>query len=133
MLTIENMARVVHDVNRAFHASYGLGQPLWDDLTPEGQEDLIQCVFAHIEDDDMSVMEVHDAVFEALSKDGWTLGPPDREKKQRPDCAPWSELHQQWKTHAFIVRGTIFALAQENFRMTAELVNRMSPENADAV
>lgn len=104
-MTIEDIAQVCHEANRAYCTSLGdNSQPPWEDA-PEWQRksarDGVKFVLANHH---APVSANHEAWMAAKLADGWQWGPKkDPEKKLHPCLVPFGELtkEQQAKDHLF--------------------------------
>jgi cytochrome c1 len=115
-LTVEDIAKACHEVNRAFCASFNDPvPPPWDEA-PDWQKQSVIAGVQNVMDNDadkekyVSARDNHDKWMERKLRDGWTYGPiKDPEKKQHPDLLPFDSLpkEQQAKDRLFLatVRG----------------------------
>jgi hypothetical protein len=115
-LTVEDIAKACHEVNRTFCASINdHSHPPWDEA-PDWQKQSLIAGVQHVMDVDadkdkyVSAQDSHDRWMESKLREGWTYGPiKDPEKKQHPDLLPFDSLpkDQQAKDHIFLhtVRG----------------------------
>jgi cytochrome c1 len=115
-LTVEDIAKACHEVNRAYCAALNdFSQPPWDEA-PDWQKQSGIAGVQHVMDIDADkdkytcAHDIHDKWMEHKLREGWTYGPvKDPEKKQHPDLLPYDRLpkEQQAKDKLFlaIVRG----------------------------
>lgn len=103
-MTLDEIARVAHEGNRAYCRALGdYSQPLWDDA-PEWQR-----VSSRMGADlhtmgDFGPEASHAAWMKNKTDEGWVYGPvKDVEKKEHPCMVPFEQLplEQQIKDHLF--------------------------------
>jgi len=104
-LTVEEIARVCHQVNKAYCASTGdLSQPEWE-LAPKWQkESAVIGVQSHIDFHQLPE-DSHAAWMKHKESDGWVYGETkDPEKKTHPCMVPYEQLPsaQKVKDYLFI-------------------------------
>lgn len=115
-MTNEQIARVCHEVNRAYCAALGdFSQPLWEEAPDWQRESAIQGVMFHLMNPKAGPEASHDSWWAQKREDGWIWGPvKDPEHKQHPCCVPFDELPlaQQAKDHLFraVVHAIVDAL-----------------------
>lgn len=112
MLTIEQIARVTHEANRAYCASIGdFSQLSWDEAPHWQKDSAIAGVQAVIDGTATNAEQQHENWLEHKRRDGWVYGPvKDPEAKTHPCMVPYDQLppEQQAKDHLF--RAVIRAL-----------------------
>lgn len=112
MMTLNEVARVAHEVNRAYCASIGdMSQLPWEE-TPEWQKESIrQGIVAVMEGTVQTPGDSHANWLKHKESEGWIWGPvKDLENLWHPCMVPFEELpiEQQIKDHLFL--GTVLAL-----------------------
>ena len=99
------IAKVAHEVNRAYCAHIGDGsQPAWDDAPDWQVESALAGVRAVAQDPSITPEQSHHNWCEAKRKAGWVWGPvKDPEAKEHPCLTPFENLprEQQLKDHLF--------------------------------
>lgn len=106
---INAIARLCHEVNRAYCKSIGDdSQPSWDDA-PEWQKmSSIDGVIFNLNNPDAKPSESHECWLAEKEKDGWTYGPvKDVEKKEHPCFVPYDELPEKQKTKDYIFKAVV--------------------------
>jgi hypothetical protein len=106
MLTIDQVAEVAHEANRAY--CKGLGdhsQPAWDDA-PEWQKQSARTGVNFIAaNPEAAPGDSHRSWLDEKTRDGWKYGPvKDPEKKEHPCFVPFEQLplDQQIKDVLFV-------------------------------
>lgn len=102
--TISEIAKIAHEVNRAYCRAIGdNSQVAWEDA-PTWQK-LSACIGVDFHLDNVATPEQsHDAWMAQKADDGWKYGPvKDAEKKEHPCFVKYSELPQEQriKDHLF--------------------------------
>lgn len=109
----ENLARIAHEINRAYCQALGDSSQLpWDQAPAWQQSSAIKGVEFHLANLHASPSASHESWFAQKVADGWTYGPvKDAEKKQHPCMLPFDQLprEQQAKDHLF--RAVVHACA----------------------
>ena len=111
-MTPEQIARVAHEVNRAYCAALGdISQTVWEDA-PQWQRDSATAgVQMHTNNPDAGPRASHESWMAQKVSEGWTYGPEKRpDIKQHPCIMPFDQLppHQQAKD--FIFRAVVRSL-----------------------
>lgn len=106
MLTVEQIAEVAHNVNKAIDDNFGgeMKQVAWCDTPDNIRNSTISGVVAHISNPGMSPEDSHNKWLAEKVGDGWKYGETRNvETKEHPCMAPWCDLKAEWKVkdHAF--------------------------------
>ena len=113
LLFIEEIAKVTHEVNRAYCAAIGdHSQVAWEDAPDWQKESAIKGVEAVLNGEANSPEEQHQCWAAQKIADGWVWGEvKDAEAKTHPCLVPYDQLppEQQVKDHLF--RSVIAALS----------------------
>ena len=110
---ITKIARLCHEVNRAYCATLGdHSQLAWEDAPTWQRESAINGVKFHVANPDAGPAGSHENWLKEKLEAGWKYGPvKDVEKKEHPCCVPHGELPaaQQLKDVLFvaIVKATL--------------------------
>lgn len=110
-MNIDQIARVCHEVNRAYCQALGdMSQPTWEEA-PEWQRVSARMgVDLHMSGD-FGPEASHIAWATQKIADGWTYGPvKDAEKKEHPCLVPYAELPVEQQAKDFIFRAVVHAL-----------------------
>jgi len=113
-MTREEIARVAHEVNRAYCQSLGdASQPAWEDA-PEWQRASARTgVDLHLDDPNAGPATSHASWMHEKVEDGWVYGPTkDPEAKKHPCLVDFDDLPREQQAKDFIFRGVVHALAE---------------------
>lgn len=105
MLSVEQIARIAHEANRAYCIELGdHSQPSWE-VAPEWQRtSATKGVAFTIANPTAPASASHDSWLAEKLRDGWAYGPvKDPGRKLHPCCVPFEQLsiEQQLKDHLF--------------------------------
>ena len=115
-LSIEAIARVCHEANRAYCLELGDdSQPPWDEAPDWQKQSAAEGVKAVHLNPDRTPRESHEGWMDQKASDGWQWGPEkDAAKKTHPCMVPYDELpeDQRVKDELFtgIARALLFPL-----------------------
>lgn len=102
----EDVARVCHEVNRAYCASLGdTSQPAWADAPEWQRQSAITGVHFAVSNPDAPPSASHESWLAEKTRDGWKYGETkDAEAKTHPCFAPYDELppEQRAKDYLFL-------------------------------
>lgn len=110
----EAIARVCHEVNRAYCQSLGDdSQPMWEDA-PEWQRESARLGVALHRSGDHGPEASHNAWWAQKIKDGWIWGEAkDPVKKIHPCMTSFDQLPREQQAKDFIFRAVVLALEEE--------------------
>ena len=111
-MTDEKIARVAHEVNRAYCLALGdTSQLPWDE-SPEWQKSsAIKGVVFHRNNPDAGPDHSHNEWMREKEADGWRFGQvKDPEKKEHPCFVPYEELPKEQQAKDYIFRAVVHAL-----------------------
>lgn len=104
-ITVETVAKVTHEANRAYCQTLGDdSQPTWEDAPDWQKESAINGVKFHLENPDASLSASHDNWMAEKLADGWKYGSvKNPETKEHPCLVPYDQLpvEQQVKDAIF--------------------------------
>jgi hypothetical protein len=108
----ELIARVAHEINRAYCASLGdNSQPEWESAPEWQRASALAGVQMHLQNPDATPEQSHESWFADKLAHGWKYGPvKDAEKKEHPCCVPYAELPPEQKAKDYLFRATVHAL-----------------------
>ena len=117
-LTPEQIARVAHEVNRAYCQALGdHSQPPWEQAAQWQQDSAMLGVRLHTETPNAGPQIGHEWWAEQKVADGWTYGPEKiPELKQHPCLVPFDQLPQEQQAKDFIFRGVVHALTAKSLK-----------------
>lgn len=113
MLNREQIARVAHEVNRAYCQSLGdYSQPAWEDA-PQWQKDSAALgVALHLDNPNASAAASHESWMAQKVADGWVWGlTKNPEEKTHPCIVPFDALPEAQQAKDYVFRGVVHALA----------------------
>lgn len=99
MLTVEQIAKVAHEINRSYCLALGdASQPAWEDAPDWQKVSATNGVKFHQANPDKSPSHSHSEWMKHKLADGWTYGPvKNTELKQHPSLVPYEKLSQEEK------------------------------------
>ena len=106
------IARVAHEVNRAYCASLGdMSQPAWGDAPLWQQDSAIQGVLAILGNPATTPEQSHEGWTAVKVADGWVYGPvKDAEAKTHPCLVSYSELPREQRTKDYLFGAVVRSL-----------------------
>jgi hypothetical protein len=113
-MNVESIARVCHEVNRAYCQAIGDdSQPTWDDAPAWMRDSIISGVQFHLDNPDAGPETSHEKWVEHKAARGWTHGPlKDHESKQHPCMVLFAELPIVDQAKDYIFRAIVYALGE---------------------
>lgn len=108
----EDIARVCHEVNRAYCAALGdLSQPKWEDAPQWQRDSAHNGVMLHMGDPHAGPEASHKAWMVEKLAAGWVYGEvKDPEAKTHPCLVPFSDLPREQQAKDFLFRAVVHAL-----------------------
>ena len=87
-MSIENIARVAHEINKAYCESIGdNSQPVWEDAPDWQKSSAIAGVKFHLENPTVGPDASHNNWLKQKEEEGWKYGPEKNpETKEHPCC-----------------------------------------------
>lgn len=115
---VEALARICHEVNRAYCQSLGdLSQPVWDAAPDWQKESARKGVILHLTTPDAGPAASHASWMAEKAKDGWKYGAfKDPENKLHPCMVPFEDLEPEQRAKDYIFRAVVHAIAAEQAR-----------------
>lgn len=113
-MTIENIAKVAHEINKAYCESIGdNSQTSWEDAPDWQKSSAINGVQFHIDNPDASPSASHEKWMKQKQEEGWKYGPvKDAEKKEHNCYLPYDELPVEQRSKDFLFKQTVHSLKQ---------------------
>lgn len=112
MPEIQAIARVAHEVNRAYCQSLGdLSQPAWEDAPDWQRDSALKGVRFHLDNPQATPEDSHGKWLEQKVAEGWVFGPvKDPDTKQHPCMVPYAALPAEQRAKDYLFRGVIHAM-----------------------
>ena len=125
MIPVETIARVAHEVNRAYCQAIGdNSQPSWEDAPQWQKDSAINGVKFHQQNPDATPENSHESWLKQKVEEGWVYGlVKDAEKKEHPCCVPYSELPLAQKVKDYLFRSVIHSMSTIISAKAAEVMN----------
>jgi hypothetical protein len=111
-MTIQNIAQVAHELNKAYCESIGdNSQPDWGEAPEWQRSSAVNGVLFHIENPSASPSASHDSWLKQKTEEGWKYGSvKDADKKEHPCFVPYEELPTEQKSKDYIFKQTVKSL-----------------------
>lgn len=112
-MTVEQIAKVAHEVNRAYCQSLGDNSQVAWELAPDWQKDsAINGVKFHLDNPDKTPEQSHENWLAQKQDEGWKWGAvKDPDKKEHPCFTEYTNLPVEQKAKDYIFRSIVHALA----------------------
>lgn len=106
------VARVAHEINRAYCEALGdTSQLVWEDAPQWQRDSAINGVRFHVDNPQAGPDHSHNAWLEEKRAAGWKYGPvKDAERKEHPCFVPYDELPVEQKAKDYLFRAVVHAL-----------------------
>lgn len=113
-MNTESIAKVAHEINRAYCAALGdLSQPAWGQAPDWQRSSAIKGVEFHISNPNAGPDHSHNAWLAEKQATGWTYGPvKDPERKEHPCFVPYDQLPVEQKAKDYLFRAVVHQLAE---------------------
>lgn len=111
-MTPEAIARVCHEVNRAYCASLGdTSQASWEDAPEWQRKSAITGVEFTLANPNAKPSNSHESWLAEKERDGWKLGPvKDPIAKEHPCFVPYEQLPAEQKAKDYLFQAVVRAL-----------------------
>jgi hypothetical protein len=112
-MTPEQIARVAHEVNRAYCQALGdNSQVPWEEAPEWQKTSAIKGVIHHLNNPEAGPESSHEMWLAEKAATGWKYGPvKDPDRKEHPCFVPFSELPVDQQAKDYLFRGVVLALA----------------------
>lgn len=109
----ELIAKVCHEVNRAYCASIGDdSQPPWAEAPKWQQDSALAGVHMHLENPDATPEDSHRSWLKVKEAEGWVYGEvKDPAKKEHPCMVPYDQLPIEQRAKDYLFRSVVHAMA----------------------
>ncbi len=113
MLTVFEIAKVAHEINRSYCQALGdTSQPSWEDAPDWQRTSAINGVKFHLANPGASPSHSHDEWLKEKIDTGWKYGRvKNPELKEHPCIVPYEQLPLEQKAKDYLFRGTVHALS----------------------
>lgn len=110
--TTETIARICHEVNRAYCQALGdNSQPAWEDAPDWQKQSAMTGVRLHTDNPNAGPQASHESWMAEKVATGWTYGPTkDPETKQHHCMVPFDQLPREQQAKDFIFRAVVHAM-----------------------
>lgn len=111
-MTVEDIARVCHEVNAAYCLAWGdSSQPSWDDASDSIKESAVKGVKFRLDNPTVGAEAQHNSWLEDKKRDGWKYGPEKNEAaKEHPCFVVFDELPEFQKGKDYIFKQVVNSL-----------------------
>jgi hypothetical protein len=112
-ITVEQIARIAHEVNRAYCLALGdTSQVPWQDAPQWQRTSAINGVQFHLGNPTAGPDHSHNEWLREKERDGWKYGPVKNPAlKEHPCFVPYDQLPVEQKAKDYLFRGVVHALA----------------------
>lgn len=109
---IEEIARVAHEVNRAYCHSLGdASQPVWEQAPDWQKDSVILGVKFHLANPDATPSASHDSWLAQKTAEGWKYGEvKNPELKEHPCFTAYENLPQEQRAKDYLFKGVVDSL-----------------------
>lgn len=114
-MLVTDVARVCHEVNRAYCLSLGdSSQASWNDAPEWQRTSAINGVQFHLDNPDSPPSASHESWLKEKIDSGWKYGPvKNPDTKEHPCCVPYDQLPVEQRAKDFIFSSIVRELAAE--------------------
>ena len=113
MLTIEDIAKIAHQANKAYCESQGdYSLKDWEQSPDWQKKSIINGVLFHLENPERTPEQSHENWLKEKITDGWKYGHfKDPDKKEHPCCVPYDKLPEPQKVKDYLFSAIVASLA----------------------
>jgi hypothetical protein len=106
--TIEQIAKVAHNVNRGYCASIGdNSQPVWESAPDWQKDSAINGVEFHLAND-VTPEQSHENWMKDKIADGWKFGPVKSPERKEHHCiVPYNQLPKEQRTKDYLFKAVV--------------------------
>jgi hypothetical protein len=111
-MTTTNIAKVAHEINKAYCESIGDNSQLsWDEAPEWQRSSAINGVQFHLDNPDASPSASHDSWLKQKEEEGWKYGPvKNAETKEHPCYVPYDQLPVEQRSKDYLFKQVIHSL-----------------------
>lgn len=112
-MNTEDIARVCHEINRAYCAALGdNSQPPWEEAPEWQRSSAVNGAKHMLGNPGAKPSDSHESWLKEKAADGWKYGPvKDPEKKEHPCFVPYDELPVEQKVKDYLFQAVVRTLA----------------------
>jgi hypothetical protein len=114
-MTTEKIAKVCHEVNKAYCDSIGdHSQKSWEEAEQWQRDSAIKGVEYALANPDATPESQHEAWSTDKIADGWVYGPEKNPEKKEHHClVPYNQLPEKQRSKDYLFRAVVFSLRSE--------------------
>lgn len=111
-MNLADIARVAHEVNRAYCEALGdSSQAPWEEAPEWARETVVNGVLMHLAHPDATPADSHRSWLTHKVSEGWVYGPvKDPERREHPCMVPYEELPAEQRAKDYLFRGVVHAM-----------------------
>ncbi len=111
-MNVRKIAKVCHEVNRAYCQALGDdSQPSWDSAPEWQQSSALNGVQMHLDNPNATPENSHESWLAQKAAEGWKWGPiKDAEAKEHPCFCPYAELPAEQRAKDYLFRAVVHAM-----------------------
>lgn len=111
-MKIEQIAKVAHEINRAYCQAVGdNSQPTWEEAPDWQRSSAVNGVIFHMTNPDATPENSHESWLRQKSEEGWKYGPvKNPDTKEHPCFVPYSELPVEQRAKDYLFRQVVHSL-----------------------
>lgn len=111
-MKIEEIAKVAHEINKAYCDSIGdTSQSEWKEAPDWQKESAIKGVEFHLTNPDATPEKSHESWLKQKESEGWKYGPvKNPDAKEHPCYVPYNELPIEQRSKDFLFRQVVHSL-----------------------
>lgn len=113
-MTVEHIAKICHEANKALCETQGDQSQLPWDQSPQWQIDsALKGVQFHLDNPNAGTDDSHNSWLKEKEETGWKYGPiKDPEKKEHPCFVPYEQLPADQQAKDYLFRGIVHSLSK---------------------
>lgn len=113
-MTLDDIAQVAHQINRAYTQSLGdWSQSTWEDAPEWQKNSAITGVEFHVNNPGTTPLQTHESWMKQKVEDGWVYGEvKDAVAKTHPCMVNYHDLPTEQKTKDYIFKGVVESLIE---------------------
>lgn len=109
---LEQIARVCHEINRAYCNALGdASQPAWENAPDWQRDSAIAGVIFRLDNPQATPEDMHESWWSKKAAEGWVFGEhKDPEKKTHPCMVPYRELPREQRVKDYLFKAVVDSL-----------------------